>query len=142
MNGRTDEFVLRQLGFFSDRNDRCDDLGISPTGITRVPTNDPRLPSGNRQSVPDRICSFEAAVSPVLAVDASAAQAENQETTVTVPCLRQEIAPAKSLEVCSALVRRLALAQDDPAKQRIRVWLGDIDDDRLFAFGLTPDFSL
>jgi hypothetical protein len=38
----------------------------------------------------------------------------------------------------SALVRRLVLAQNDPAKQRIRQWLGDIDDERLLSFGLKP----
>jgi hypothetical protein len=39
----------------------------------------------------------------------------------------------------SSLVRRLVQAKDDPAKQRIRRWLGDIDDARLLRFGLTPE---
>jgi hypothetical protein len=39
----------------------------------------------------------------------------------------------------SRLVRRLVRAKDDPAKQRIRRWLSDIDDERLLSFGLTPE---
>jgi hypothetical protein len=38
----------------------------------------------------------------------------------------------------SRLVRRLVLAKDNPAK-RIRAWLSDIDDDRLFSLGLTSE---
>jgi len=34
-------------------------------------------------------------------------------------------------------VRRLVQARDDPAKQRIRRWLSDINDERLLSFGLT-----
>jgi len=34
-------------------------------------------------------------------------------------------------------VRRLVQARDDPAKQRIRRWLSDINDERLSSFGLT-----
>ena len=34
-------------------------------------------------------------------------------------------------------MRRLVLAKDDPAKQRIRAWLSDVDDERLLHFGLT-----
>jgi hypothetical protein len=37
----------------------------------------------------------------------------------------------------SSLVRRLVRATDDPAKQRIRAWLRDIDDERLRRFGLS-----
>jgi hypothetical protein len=37
----------------------------------------------------------------------------------------------------SPLVRRLALAKDDPAKRRVRALLREIDDERLRAFGLT-----
>ena len=37
----------------------------------------------------------------------------------------------------SSLVRRLVLAKDDPAKQRMRVWLSDVNDERLLRFGLT-----
>jgi hypothetical protein len=36
-------------------------------------------------------------------------------------------------------VRRLVQARDDPAKQRIRRWLSDINDERLLSFGLTPE---
>jgi hypothetical protein len=36
-------------------------------------------------------------------------------------------------------VRRLVRAKDDPAKQRIRRWLSDIDDKQLLNFGLTPE---
>jgi hypothetical protein len=36
-------------------------------------------------------------------------------------------------------VRRLVRARDDPAKQRIRSWLSDINDERLLSFGLTPE---
>src|ERR1700730_290979 len=39
----------------------------------------------------------------------------------------------------SSLVRRLVQARDDPAKQRIRRWLSDINDERLLSFGLTPE---
>jgi hypothetical protein len=39
----------------------------------------------------------------------------------------------------SRLVRRLVQAKDDPAKQRIRRWLSDINDERLLCFGLTPE---
>ena len=39
----------------------------------------------------------------------------------------------------SSLVRRLVQARDDPAKQRIRRWLSDINDERLSRFGLTPE---
>ena len=35
-------------------------------------------------------------------------------------------------------MRRLVLARDDPAKERIRQWLSAMDDDRLMSFGLTP----
>jgi hypothetical protein len=37
------------------------------------------------------------------------------------------------------LVRRLVQARDDPAKQRIRRWLSDINDERLLSFGLTQE---
>jgi hypothetical protein len=39
----------------------------------------------------------------------------------------------------SSLVRRLVLEKDDPAKQRIRLWLSNIDDERLFCLGLTSE---
>jgi hypothetical protein len=44
--------------------------------------------------------------------------------------------PAKDLKVRSSLVRRLVQAKDDPAEQRIRRWLSDINDERL---GLTTE---
>ena len=43
------------------------------------------------------------------------------------------------LKAGSALVRRLARADDDPGKQRVREWLLAIDDERLISFGLSPD---
>jgi hypothetical protein len=47
--------------------------------------------------------------------------------------------PARGRRARSSLVRRLAQANDDPAKQRIRSWLSDIDDECLLSFGLTPE---
>jgi DNA-binding transcriptional LysR family regulator len=47
--------------------------------------------------------------------------------------------PTRCRKTRSSLVRRLVQARDDPAKQRIRRWLSDIQDDRLLSFGLTPD---
>ena len=47
--------------------------------------------------------------------------------------------PIADRKVKSRLVRRLAQASDDPAKQRVRRLLVDIDDERLLRFGLTPD---
>ena len=54
---------------------------------------------------------------------------------------KQRIAkrPARCRRARSSLVRRLLQAKDDPAKQRIRRWLSDIDDKRLLSFGLTPE---
>ncbi len=58
---------------------------------------------------------------------------------MTVPRSRQGTTgdPAGCQKAGSSLVRRLVRAQDDPAKQRIRAWLSDIDDERLLNFGLT-----
>jgi hypothetical protein len=39
----------------------------------------------------------------------------------------------------SSLVRRLVLAKDDPVKQRIRAWLSDVEDERLFSLCYTSD---
>jgi hypothetical protein len=39
----------------------------------------------------------------------------------------------------SSLVRRLVLVKDDPAKQRIRAWLSNIDDERLFCLGFIAE---
>ena len=47
--------------------------------------------------------------------------------------------PAIYRKARSSLVRRLIQARNDPAKQRIRRWLSDIDDERLSVFGLTPE---
>jgi hypothetical protein len=47
--------------------------------------------------------------------------------------------PARSTKAGSSLVRRLVQARDDPAKERIRGWLRDIDDERLLNFGLTRE---
>ena len=43
------------------------------------------------------------------------------------------------LKAGSALVRRLAGADEDPGKQRVREWLLAIDDERLISFGLSPE---
>jgi hypothetical protein len=61
---------------------------------------------------------------------------------MTIQFSRQGMAvrPAISLKARSSLVRRLAQAQDDPAKQRIRAWLREIDDEQLSSsLGLTPE---
>ena len=47
--------------------------------------------------------------------------------------------PIADRKVKSRLVGRLVQAGDDPAKQRVRRLLVDIDDERLLRFGLTPD---
>ena len=47
--------------------------------------------------------------------------------------------PATRQKARSGLVHRLVKAKDDPAKQRIRHWLSDINDERLLSFGLTPE---
>jgi hypothetical protein len=47
--------------------------------------------------------------------------------------------PARGRRARSSLVRRLVQANDDPAKQRMRRWLSDVDDERLLSFGLTPE---
>jgi hypothetical protein len=47
--------------------------------------------------------------------------------------------PARCQRARSNLVRRLVQAKDDPAKQRMRRWLSDVDDERLLSFGLTPE---
>ena len=47
--------------------------------------------------------------------------------------------PARYRKAHSGLVRRLVQARDDPAKQRIRRWLSEINDERLLSFGLTPE---
>jgi hypothetical protein len=39
----------------------------------------------------------------------------------------------------SSLVRRLVRAKDDPAKQRIRSWLSNVDDERLLCLGVTSE---
>jgi hypothetical protein len=59
---------------------------------------------------------------------------------MTIQTLPKEASasPVDGRKAGSALVRRLVRAHDDPGKQRIREWLGNIDDNRLIAFGLTP----
>ena len=59
----------------------------------------------------------------------------------TTDHLQQGIAvrPAARPIAGSSLVRRLVLAKDDPAKQRIRAQLSAIDDERLFCLGLTSE---
>jgi hypothetical protein len=54
---------------------------------------------------------------------------------------QQDIAarPAGRTIAGSGLVRRLVLAKDDPAKQRIRAHLSEIDDERLFGLGLKSE---
>jgi hypothetical protein len=49
------------------------------------------------------------------------------------------VRPAKDLKVRSSLVRRLVQAQDDPAKQRIRAWLRENDEQLSSSLGLTPE---
>jgi hypothetical protein len=60
---------------------------------------------------------------------------------MTIQFSRQDITarPVERLKSQSSLVRRLVQAQDDPAKQRIRVWLKDLDDEKLSGIGLTPE---
>ena len=60
---------------------------------------------------------------------------------MTIQFSRQDITarPVERLKGQSSLVRRLVQAQDDPAKQRIRVWLKDLDDEKLSGIGLTPE---
>ena len=61
---------------------------------------------------------------------------------MTIQFSRQGMAvrPARSLKARSSPVRRLAQAQDDPAKQRIRAWLREIHDEQLSSsLGLTPE---
>ena len=47
--------------------------------------------------------------------------------------------PARPANAGSSLVRRLVQARDDPAKELIRRWFRDIDDERLLNFGLTRE---
>ena len=59
----------------------------------------------------------------------------------TADHLHQYIAarPAGCAIAGSSLVRRLVRAKDDPAKQRIRAQLSEIDDERLLGLGLTSE---
>jgi hypothetical protein len=60
--------------------------------------------------------------------------------SATYPAKRgMTAARAGSPNVKSSLVRRLVAAENDPAKQRIRAWLADLDDEHLLGFGLTWD---
>jgi hypothetical protein len=51
------------------------------------------------------------------------------------PCMT--VRPTKNGKVRSSLVRRFVQAQDDPAKQRIRAWLCDLNDEQLSNLGWT-----
>jgi hypothetical protein len=51
----------------------------------------------------------------------------------------RRVSPPPLKDRRSSLVRRLVLAKNDSAKQRIRAWLSDIDDERLFHLGLTSE---
>jgi len=68
-------------------------------------------------------------------------RAGNQKTLMTIKSTRRGIVapPARRLQIRSSLVRRLVRARDDPAKQRIRAWLGDLDDRKLYGLGLMPE---
>src|SRR5262245_19375880 len=59
----------------------------------------------------------------------------------TTDHLQQDIAvrPAGRAIAGSGLVRRLGRAKDDPAKQRIRAQLSEIDDEQLFGIVLTSE---
>jgi hypothetical protein len=59
----------------------------------------------------------------------------------TADRLRQGVAtrPPRSPIAESSLVRRLVLAKDDPAKQRIRALLSNVEDQQLFRMGLTSE---
>jgi hypothetical protein len=58
----------------------------------------------------------------------------------TIDHLQRDIAaPAGRAIAGSSLVRRLVLAKDDPAKQRIRARLSEIDDEQLLGLGLTSE---
>jgi hypothetical protein len=46
--------------------------------------------------------------------------------------------PMRTPAARSSLVRRLVLARNDSAKQRVRALLIEIDDERLLRFGLMP----
>jgi uncharacterized protein YjiS (DUF1127 family) len=47
--------------------------------------------------------------------------------------------PAVLSKANSGLVRRLVAAKSDPAKQRIRAWLTNLDDHQLSGIGLTRE---
>lgn len=49
------------------------------------------------------------------------------------------VRPVQHVRGGSSLVRRIVNAKDDPGKQRVRDWMRAIDDERLSAFGLTPE---
>ena len=64
-----------------------------------------------------------------------------REKIMTFQYSRRNIAQrsANRPEAGSKLVRRLVQAKDDPAKERLRMWLSAIEDERLLGFGLTPE---
>jgi hypothetical protein len=61
-------------------------------------------------------------------------------TALPIGFSRQSVAALLSAlpSAKSSLVRRLVAASDDPAKRRIREWLGNLGDERLSGLGLTP----
>jgi uncharacterized protein YjiS (DUF1127 family) len=46
---------------------------------------------------------------------------------------------SEHLKIRSSLVRRVVQAQNDPVKQRIRLWLRDLKDEQLWDLGCTSD---
>jgi hypothetical protein len=66
-----------------------------------------------------------------------------QAATGAKPEICALVNKAQPLKANSSLVRRLVLAESDPAKRRVREWLVKIDDERLLSFGLTsPDIAI
>jgi hypothetical protein len=61
----------------------------------------------------------------------------NEAATGASVEVHAQIKKAPCLKASSSLVRRLVLAENDPAKRRIREWLANIDDKRLLDFGFT-----
>jgi len=66
---------------------------------------------------------------------------EIRRLSITIQFSRRGMAarPARPLKARSRLVRGLVRAHDDPAKQRIRAWLRELDDEQLASLGLTPE---
>jgi hypothetical protein len=58
---------------------------------------------------------------------------------MTIQFPRKDVAASRLVKSGSSLVRRVVQAQDDPAKQRIRAWLGALDNEQLSSLGLTSE---